>query len=53
MIQGIIDRVGDLNDNQTDYLNRMLQYFRDDSLGQKIRNAAYLIGNYRTIFTKA
>lgn len=53
MIRGILDRVGDLNAVQTDYLNRMMQYFLNDSLGQRIRNAVYLLSNYRTIFTKA
>lgn len=53
MIQGILDRVGDLNPVQTDYLNHMLQYFQSDGLVQKIRNAVYLLSNYRTIFTKA
>ena len=53
MIQGIIERADNLNTVQTTYLNRMMRYFLNDSLWQKISNAAYLIRNYHTIFTKA
>ena len=53
MIRGIMERAGDLSESQSDYLRRMLRYFQNDSAGQRICNAMYLLGNYRTIFTKA
>ncbi|MBP3688628.1 MAG: glycosyltransferase family 2 protein [Bacteroidaceae bacterium] len=53
MIRGIMDRAGELSGPQTRYLREMLGYFQNDSVRQKIRNAVYLLRNYRTIFTKA